>query len=365
VPVRSLLPLALTVVLAGVGGLATSASAAARKAAARKAPAPRACLTTPVARAVRGKRHQSKPAAKREPRRCQTPVHHRRKKAKDAKVPHRKRSARVSQRPATEAPVVNPVATRPAVSRPAVPSLVWNGDLSTGTMSQYGYVQQCSGSGPPKGVTVVTSPVHPGYAYSSKFTVSDQSVAANCPRLGSAGHPNANLQSPGLFAPGDNEYIGFSTYFPSSFPNNVCTPWVPLCWMQIMEIYGQPYGGIPPVAMYVIGNKLTLGDTGRPIWKSPRNIVKNTWEDVVLHVNFSTNPSVGYVELWLDGVQQTFTTGRTRYYQATLRSEVNWNGVDANRLYLDEYRGARPAMGTVTLYHSAAKVAATYARAAL
>ena len=30
-----------------------------------------------------------------------------------------------------------------------------------------------------------------------------------------------------------------------------------------------------------------------------------------MHVNLSTNPSVGYVEFWVNGVQQTFNNGQT------------------------------------------------------
>jgi Polysaccharide lyase len=252
----------------------------------------------------------------------------------------------------------------PAPAPAANPGLAWNGDLSTGNTSQYWGVQGCAAGGvAPQGVTVVNSPTRPGYAYSSAFTVSDQSVTANCPNLGSAGHPNANIESPGLFSPGDNDYIGFSTMFPSSFPSNVCTPWVANCWMQVMEIYAQPYAGVTPVGLYVVGNQLVLEDAGTPIWTSATNIVKGAWEDTVLHVNFSTDPTVGYVELSYNGVLQTLTGGQTRHYEATLQTGNNWDGTDPDRLYLSQYRGPNPAMGTVTLYHSAAKVAHTLAQA--
>jgi len=265
------------------------------------------------------------------------------------------------------APAPTPPVTTPPVGTPPAPGAgsIWNGDLSTGTTSQFGYVQGCPAGGvAPQGVSVVNNPVRPGYAYSSKFTVSDQSVTANCPILGSPGHPNAVLQSPGLFAPGDNDYIGFSTMFPSTFPSNVCTPWVKMCWMQVMEIYGQPYAGVTPVGLYVVGNKLVLEAFGATIWTSPTNIVKGAWEDTELHVNFSTSATVGYVELWYNGVQQTLANGTTRNYEATMQAGNNWDGTHANRLYLSQYRGPNPAMGSVTLYHSAAKVGQTFLQAA-
>jgi len=351
VRVRQLLVVGLTSLLACTCGFGAPASDAARG---------RAVIRSCVE--AHSHHHQTARERRRESRRCRTAERRRRKaaqrrrKADAARARKREARARAAKRRAA--------VKAPPAKAPVAPSLIWNGDLSVGDTSQYSYVQQCTGSNPPKGVTVVSSPVHPGYAYSSRFTVSDHSVTANCPILGSAGHPNANAQSPGLFMPGDDAYVGFSTYFPSSFPNNVCTPWVPMCWMQIMEIYGQPYGGVPPIAMYVIGDRLALDDSPSPIWTSSRNITKDAWQDVVLHVSFSADPHVGYVELWLDGAQQTFANGKTRYYQATLKPGDNWDGIHANRLYLDQYRGPRPAMGTVTLYHGAAKVAQTYAQAA-
>jgi hypothetical protein len=77
-------------------------------------------------------------------------------------------------------------------------------------------------------------------------------------------------------------------------------------------------------------------------------------------VKFSTDPSVGFVELWLNGVPQKFTNGSTRLYYDTLVPNVNWNGSTPNRLQLNQYRGPY-ALGTVTLYHAAAKVGSTYA----
>jgi hypothetical protein len=345
VRIRRLTLLGLIAVLGCAAGLVAPAIGGARPAKTRPA-----CLKILRTQPPSDKRHAKRARRlAREKRRCRRALR-RAQKSAAARARQREASARPSKQP---------------VSAPAVaPSLVWNGDLSTGTVSQYSWVQDCAGSNPPKGVTIVNSPVRPGYTHSSMFTVSDSSVSANCPTLGSAGHPNSNLQSPGLFKPGTNDYIGFSTDFPFSFPNNVCLPWKPMCWMQIMEIYGQPYAGIPPIAMYVIGNRLTLGETPTPIWTAHTPIVKNAWQDVVLRVNFSTNPAVGYVQLWLNGVPQTFINHSTRYDEATLKSGNDWDGVHANRLYLDQYRGPNPRMGTVTLYHSAAKVAQTYAQAA-
>jgi hypothetical protein len=196
-----------------------------------------------------------------------------------------------------------------------------------------------------------------------QFTVSDQSVNANCPILGSPTHPNANAISKPLFTPGNNDYIGWSTLFPTGFPS-ICTPAVSGCFMQIMEIYGMPFAGSSPVSMMVSGRSLFLNTrVAGNIWTSPQ-IQYGAWNDFVLHVNFSTNPTLGYIELWYKGQPQTFKNGSTRFYEATLQPGVNWDGTHPDTLYLQQYRGANPPMGTLTLYHTGAKVGTTYASAA-
>lgn len=261
---------------------------------------------------------------------------------------------------------LKPDPQKPLTPAPSPPSpMIWNGDLTTGNLSQYGNVQGCPGPNPVQGVSLVNSPVHPGWQHSVQFTVSDQSVNANCPTLGSPGHPNANLLTPGLFKPGDVDYIGFSTYFPAGFPE-VCSPWVPGCFMQVAEIYGPPFGGSSPVCILEFGNQLIMNThTSGTIWRSPTPIPFGTgWNDFVLHINFSTDPTVGFVELYYNGRLQTFSTGSTRFYEATLQPGVNWDGVHPNTLDLQQYRGDNPVMGTTTVYQTGAKVATTYAAAA-
>ena len=248
-------------------------------------------------------------------------------------------------------------------ARTLAAQIVWNGDVSTADLSQYYYKQACPGPNPPAGVTVVNAPIRPGYAFSSQFTVSDQSIQSHCPALGSSGHPNANIQSPPLFSTGNDLYIGFSTYFPSTFPFPVCTPYVGGCWMQVMEIYGAPYKGPSPISLNVWGSHFELWNHTGTIWSSPTNITPGTWQDTVFHVHFDTSASVGFVEVWLNGVMQTFANGSQRFYDATLQPGVNCC-TTPDRLYLDQYRGANPTLGTVTLYHAAVKVATTYAAAA-
>jgi hypothetical protein len=227
---------------------------------------------------------------------------------------------------------------------------IWAGDLTTGNLSQYPINAGCVNA-----ASVVTTPTPPGYRYAEKLAVAD-----GC--AGAGGDPRFDSISPNLFANGDDAYIGFSTYFPSGFPLTG-TDWT-CCqnWLQFAEIYGAPYNGSPSIGLYARDSKLAFGrdathNNDTP-WTAP--FTTNTWYSITLHVKFSTDPSVGFVELWLNGVPQKFTNGSTRLYYDTLVPNVNWNGSTPNRLQLNQYRGPY-ALGTVTLYHAAAKVGSTYA----
>jgi Polysaccharide lyase len=253
-------------------------------------------------------------------------------------------------------------------SRAQLPNLghvIWGGTLSAGNLGHAAYVQACHGPNPPRGAAVVEEPLHPGFTRSLRFTVADSSVHNNCPILGSPGNPNANVLSPPLFRPGDDTYVGFSVFFPRHFPS-ICDPLVRGCFFQLMEIYGRPFAGLAPVTLMVFHRHLFLSTRAAgQIWKAPHDIPYGTrWSDFVLHVHFATSPNAGFVELWYDGRRQRFLSGSTRFHEATLALGVNWDGVHPDQLYQQQYRGANPRMGTLTVYQTEARIGTSYRAAA-
>jgi hypothetical protein len=244
-----------------------------------------------------------------------------------------------------------PLAPKSPAPTPAPSSpLVWSGDFSTGDLSQWGYVQDCPGS-----IKVVPNPAGSGNV--AQFSVSDQDIHTNCPLLQPGTNPNAFLASRQLFHNGDDMYISLSEYFPVGFPSTTN-------WFQVAELYGQPYGGSPPLGIDVAGNNLVLSrdathgyDTP---WKTP--IQQGVWQNLVLHVKFSPDPAVGFVEIWDNGVQQTFSDGTQRLMMDTLIPGINWNSPNGtNALFLDQYRSGSASMGTVTEYAGPTKVGTTFA----
>jgi hypothetical protein len=260
------------------------------------------------------------------------------------------------RRPWSVLPLVCALAVAAAGVGPgnAAAAAAWSGDFETGDLSQWPSIQACPGD-----VAVVTSPVRAG-RYAARFTVRDESVTANCPAVPTSG-TRASLASPRLFGPGDDAYIGFSSYFPAGFPA------ITTGWLQVAEVYGPPYNGPPSIGLAVNGNRLVLTRDNThnvdAVWTSLTGVAKGTgWEDIVLHVKFSTDPSVGFVELWHNGQRQRFTDGTQTLHYSTIVPGVNGGG--PNSLFLNQYRSKIPARGAVTLYHDEGKVGSSYAAVA-
>jgi hypothetical protein len=244
----------------------------------------------------------------------------------------------------------------PEVDASSDADLIWKSDFETGDLSEWSQIQACPG-----GVTVVTSPVRHGM-YAARFAVADDDTNARCLAVPTE-NPRAQLVGPfGLFQAGDDVYIGFSTFFPADFPT------VPAgSWLQLHEDYGPPYNGSPTMEVDVYGDRLGMEANENDgiyhrIWTAGEDIHRGTqWEDIVLHVKWSTDPAVGFIELWYDGVPQTFADGETREHVATLVPSIN--GL-FDTVYMNQYRKAGVDLGTVVLYHDDIRVGRTYASVA-
>eukprot|EP00026_Physarum_polycephalum_P014058 Phypoly_transcript_14528.p1 GENE.Phypoly_transcript_14528~~Phypoly_transcript_14528.p1 ORF type:complete len:264 (+),score=33.70 Phypoly_transcript_14528:55-846(+) len=226
-------------------------------------------------------------------------------------------------------------------------TIVFAEDFEEGNLNQWN-VQAC-----PEGVTISSAYARTGN-HSAKFTVNDGDTHAKCSSV-PTDNPRAQLVSQkGLFTNGDEFYIAVSVFFPPGFPQ-------PKDWFQIAELYGPPFAGSPSMGVDICqGNRICFQRDAShnfdDIWVSSP-IVLGKWRDIVLHVKFSTDPSVGFVGIYDDGVQQKMSNGQSLVYYQTL-SSVNWNGTP-NNLFLNQYRSADENLGTVTLYHDAVKVGTT------
>jgi hypothetical protein len=109
----------------------------------------------------------------------------------------------------------------------------------------------------------------------------------------------------------------------------------PDAWQIMSQWYSVPDGS-PLLALF--HNKglpmrwsLRSGDSSATYWRS-RTLPRDHWHEIVVGVFLSEAPSRGWVEVWLDGEQQTLENGRTRMHGRT--------------------RGSAPGLFTTGIYRS-------------
>ncbi|MFT3827171.1 MAG: heparin lyase I family protein [Chitinophagaceae bacterium] len=94
------------------------------------------------------------------------------------------------------------------------------------------------------------------------------------------------------------------------------------------------------------------GKIGTELWRT--TLVRNAWNNFVLRIKVSRDGTVGFMELWYNGIKQTLISGSKRYYGRTL---------DAG--YVDPKWGVYGGdAATITNYVSRLKIAGTYTEAA-
>jgi len=153
--------------------------------------------------------------------------------------------------------------------------------------------------------------------------------------------PTSNPRASGyrqLFRPGDEMWEGFSVYIPTGFPS------VPHFFM-FEEDYGAPFNSPPPNGIwlqnfdgtgnkfYITGNYDGSAKTVQRVWST--KIVTGVWHDFVVHKRFATDKS-GWLEVWFDGQQVTFSDGSTRL----TNQQTMLTGATSANFSLMQYRSA-------------------------
>jgi hypothetical protein len=233
--------------------------------------------------------------------------------------------------------------------------VVWYGDFSSGKIDPILFPYT---SAVPGHATVVNDPLGSGQK------VLELVVAETDRPYAGDENPRADIFSRHLFIPGDDYYIGLQTKFDPSMPL------INTGWLQWFEFYGKPYAGSAPIPGGVWnegGKNCVLLQTAQykpgsiqMLWVGPP--IDAQWHNYIFHVKFATDDT-GFIELWYDGVQQTFKTGGTKVNFPNMTA-INWDGHTPNFLNINNYRGAGGSLpGTVTIYHGSPVVATTLSAA--
>ena len=128
-------------------------------------------------------------------------------------------------------------------------------------------------------------------------------------------------------------------------------------WQIVQQLHEEDWNGSPGVAVFLDEERtLTLGpgDSSRTFWQSSP-LQSNRWYDLVYRVNLSRSSSTGFVEVWLDGAQQSLDNGQTRLYGQTLQTAATY-------LKAGIYR-SKSSTGTSVVEHDAIVVGTSYAAA--
>ena len=174
--------------------------------------------------------------------------------------------------------------------------VVWRGDFETGNLGQWTSSQEVT----PDRMQVVTSPVRQGkYALRVEVRQGDDPINASGDR--------AELVWAPVEKEGNDRYYAWSTLWAQDYPS-IKT------WQAFTQWHQTGDTGTPPLEMYVNGETmyLAIGANETVVWTHP--LERGAWHDFVLHVKWSSDPGVGFVELWYDGKQVLGkTTGETMY----------------------------------------------------
>ena len=185
---------------------------------------------------------------------------------------------------------------------PATGSVLWRGDFETNDFSQWrGHGQAAERSR----ITIVTSvegkPVRQG-KYAARFEV--QSGDSHVAGSGEGGRAELLLTSATTQgAEGHEQYWAWSTYFPSDFASAGGR------WNYFTQFHHSGSTGQVPIA-FVVAQKtqLELVCNNGTDPKKPKQrrfalapLRRGNWYDFIFHVKWSTDESVGFVEVWVDG----------------------------------------------------------------
>lgn len=263
-------------------------------------------------------------------------------------------------------PTTDPMTTPPVTTVPPPPppgTVLFNGDFETGDFSQWPLCQThtyngaCSGM--PAGDYALTAE-HPGFQgdTAGRFEVHDGDAPFCCGE-------RAQLVAPANETEGKDLWYSWDVKVDSTFPTSSS-------WQVLMQWHSD-VDGSPPLNFLAEGSNLVLETRPRPnspytgitnVWTTPLD--KGNWHAYQVHVKWSSNTTTGFVELWKDGVRQTFTAtppdnsnGVCAGTQTCHISNI-YPGDSGNRPMVTYYRDGG-INGTGVVHHDGFRVATTQA----
>jgi Polysaccharide lyase len=132
------------------------------------------------------------------------------------------------------------------------------------------------------------------------------------------GSERAEVSGP-TFHEGQDLYVRDTIRVPSSSSSSTE-------WQLIQQLRENDWGGSPGMAVFLEDDleiEIGAGD-GYPMYWEDTELEPNRWYDLVYRVYLSQDPKAGFVEVWLDGVQQKLLNGQSRMYGQTIQRSSNY-----------------------------------------
>jgi hypothetical protein len=129
-------------------------------------------------------------------------------------------------------------------------------------------------------------------------------------------------------------------------------------WQIIQQLHEENWSSSPGMAVFLDDDRalaLGTGDGSQTFWQSAA-LQSDRWYDLVYRVNLSQDPGVGFVEVWLDGTQQSLENGQSRLYGQTIQAAQTY-------LKAGVYR-SKSGTGTSVVEHDGIVVGTSYAAVA-
>jgi hypothetical protein len=207
------------------------------------------------------------------------------------------------------------------------------GSTSTGTMLFNGTALNTwwlNQSATPGRVQLVPDPDGAGNTV-QQFTTYNTDVAPLTPTM----NPRSQLVTPEtLLKPGNTYWQSFEVYIPKSFTLVPGAGWVSL----ETGAFGYPYAGSPPLELSIENGDFRFQRNGfaptpwQIAWATP--VVKGQWYRFTWHFLFS---ATGWVELYVNDVQQKLKSGTTTYTQMPMslidKSDAKGPWISDEQLY--------------------------------
>jgi Polysaccharide lyase len=142
----------------------------------------------------------------------------------------------------------------------------------------------------------------------ARFEVRDGDVEPD------TGSERSEVSGP-TFNEGEDLYIRDAIRIPST--NTYSVP-----WQIVQQLHEEDWGGSPGIAVFLEAGPILRigGGDGSPRFWQSGVLEMDSWHDLIYRVMLSRDPNVGFVEVWLDGVQQTLLNGQLRAYGETIQA---------------------------------------------